>query len=77
MNARFGSASLAITNPVGLVLLLFYLRWSAISNSRIYAVLLPGAAHISKTEWCALTSSSKGGIILTISYLVIKPQSPS
>jgi hypothetical protein len=44
-------------------------------SSRHYAVLLPGAAHISKTECSLLISQSKGGIMLTISYLDINPES--
>jgi len=44
-------------------------------SSRHYAVLLPGAAHMSKTECSLLMSQTNGGSILVISYLEINPES--
>ena len=66
---------MARTNPFGSDWLDALSRWSDMMSSRHYAVLLPGAAHISKTECSLLISQSNGGIMLTISYLDINPES--
>ena len=73
--ALLWSASFARTNPFGSDSLVALSKWSDIISSKHYAVLLPGAAHMSKTECSLLISQSNGGIILTISYLEINPES--
>lgn len=72
--ALFWSASLATTKPFGAIWFeLPCYRLSVMMSSRHWAVLLPGAAHMSNTEWCDLMSQRRGGNMLTISYLVAKP----
>lgn len=49
-------------------------EWTA---SMIWAVLEPGAAHMSSTHWWGLMSMRRGGTILTASCLLILPYIPS
>jgi len=64
--ARLLSASFATQSP------LLSLP-SSCSASTIWAVLEPGAAHMSSTEWPHCTSSSSGGIMDTASWRLMLP----
>lgn len=71
--AQWLSASFARTNP-GLWAHYFPVTPESISSSS-YAVLDPGAAHVSNILWQGFTSNNRGGIIDTISCHVRSPAS--